>query len=746
MVYPKPPAVLTGRDLRPADLAADLPGALLRTYAWMQAARTADNRILELFRQGLIRGTVTGGQGNEGLIVPLALLADKAVDVISFTHRDLGGHLIWSGHLVDHLNQYFANAASPTKAREGNVHHGDPKNRSLPMISHLGTMVSNVVGATDSQRRLGRPAMGFAFIGDGSSSTGDVHESLNLAALLRVPVLFVIENNRYAYSTPVTEQYPAGTELWRRAAGYGIEGRVLDCTVDVAANLQTFAAAIDEVHRTQRPLLIEAHTLRLRGHAAYDTCDYLKPGEAAAMAAADPLPKLRAQLAAAGHGAKLDALDAEIGAWVEACIKVALAVPRPDPAGMEADLFAPTAAPLPWVPSIHSEARSRKPEARSQLAAPKLEERRREASEQKSEAGGQKPEASEQRAEGRGQRPEASEQKTEAGSQDPKPKTESLTMAQALNRALRKILAERPESIVLGQDIATYGGAFKVTEDLFKDFGRPRVMNTPLAESGCTGYAIGLALNGHRPIEEFQFADFSTEATTQIVLNAGTYHFRSGAKVPLVLRLPCGGGLTFGSFHSQELESFYLAIPGLKALYPSNPQDAFNALLAAYEDDNPVLLFEHKGLYRRGKHPVTWDPHYRDIWHPRCVRPGDFATFVTYGEMVHLAGDVCDYLAAEYERNFELWDLRCLSPLDLEAIRESLARTHRLVVLHEGRRTHGFGAELVARLTEELFYSLEAAPLRLGALDLPVPFAPELEAAFRPTKDKVIDAIATWLG
>jgi len=709
MEYPALPAILQGRDLRPADLESDLPGALLRTYAWMQTARTADNRILELFRQGLIRGTVTGGQGNEGLCVPLALLADKAVDVISITHRGLGAHLIWSGHLVDHLNQYFANAASPTKAREGNVHHGDPAHRSLPMISHLGTMVSNVVGATDSQRRLGRPAMGYAFLGDGSSSTGDVHESLNLATLIGLPVLFVIENNRYAYSTPVSEQYAAHVELWRRAAGYGIEGRVLDCTADVAATLRTFAQAIADVRRTQRPLLIECHTLRLRGHAAYDTCDYLQPGEADAMAAADPLPKLRARLAADGRGATLDALDAEIAAWVEDCIKVALAVPRPAPAGMEADLFAPPAAPMSWVPSIDSKAGSQTPEAG-------------------------------------GQRSAARGRDSEPPTRNPKSKTESLTMAQALNHALRKILTERPESLVLGQDIATYGGAFKVTENLLKDFGRPRVFNTPLAESGCTGYAIGLALNGHRPIEEFQFADFSTEATTQIVLNAGTMHFRSGARVPLVLRLPCGGGLTFGSFHSQELESFYLSIPGLKALYPSNPQDAFNALLAAYEDDNPVLLFEHKGLYRRGKHPVTWDPHYREIWHPRCVRPGDFATLVTYGEMVHLAGEVCDYFAAEYEHNFELWDLRCLSPLDLGAIRESLARTHRLIVLHEGRRTHGFGAELVARLTEELFYSLEAPPLRLGALDLPVPFAPELETAYRPTREKVVDAIATWLG
>ncbi|HUJ42921.1 MAG TPA: thiamine pyrophosphate-dependent enzyme [Opitutaceae bacterium] len=702
MVYPKPPAILQGRDLRPADLAADLPAALLRTYAWMQLARTADNRILELFRQGLIRGTVTGGQGNEGLIVPLALLANKEVDVISITHRGLGAHLIWSGHLVDHLNQYFANAASPTKAREGNVHHGDPKNRSLPMISHLGIMVSNVVGATDSQRRFGRPAMGFAFLGDGSSSKGDVHESLNLATLLGVPILFVIENNRYAYSTPVSEQFAANVELWRRAAGYGIEGWVLDCTADVAVTLKRFAAAIDQVHRTGRPLLIEANTLRLRGHAAYDTCDYLKPGESDAMFAADPLPKFRARLSADGEAAKLDALDAEIAAFVEDCLKVAMAVPRPDPAGMENDLFAPPGPPLPWVPSVDSEDRSQKAEVSGQGSGPRT--------------------------------------------LNSEPKTEIVTMAQALNRALRKILTECPESVVLGQDIATYGGAFKVTEGLLKDFGRPRVLNTPLSESGSTGYAIGLALNGHRPIEEFQFADFSTEATTQIVLNAATFHFRSGAAVPLVLRLPCGGGLTFGSFHSQELESFYLAIPGLKALYPSNPQDAFNALLAAFEDGNPVMLFEHKGLYRRGKQPITWDPNYRDVWNPKRVRPGDFATLITYGEMVHFAGEVCDYFAAEYERSFELWDLRALAPLKLDAIKESLARTHRLIVLHEGRLTHGFGAELVARLTGEFFYALEAPPLRLGALDLPVPFAPELEAAFRPTKDKVIAAIANWLG
>ncbi len=674
MNFPSTPALFQQRDIPLADLGKS--ESLLLTYAWMQLARSGDNRILDLFRQGLIRGTVTGGQGNEALIVPLALLADKALDVICFSHRDFGGHLIWSGHFGDHLCQYFANSGSPTKGREGNIHHGDPQTRSLPMISHLGIMLSNVIGSTDSQRRLGRPAVGFTFFGDGSSSTGDIHESLNLAAVLSVPVVFVIENNQYAYSTPVCEQFVA-PNLFERAKGYGMAGFAMDCS-DPAHVLKTLGAAIDHARQTCSPVLIEAHTFRLRGHAAYDTCDYMKPGEADAILAQDPLPKFRARLAADGHGSRLAAIDAEVHEFVEATIKAAIALPPISPEGMAEELFAPPAPPLPWHPTP---------------AAP-----------------------------------------------------EDLTMAHALNLGLRKILTERPESIVLGQDIGTYGGAFKVTEKLVDEFGRPRVFSTPLCESASTGYALGLAVNGHRAIEEFQFADFATDATTQIVLNAATYHFRAGQKCPVVFRFPCGGGLTFGSFHSQELESAYLSFPGLKALYPSNPQDAFNALLAAYEDDNPVILFEHKALYRRGKHAVKWDPNYRDIWQPKKLRSGDYATIITYGEMVLLTGEACAYFEEEYETTFDLFDLRALAPLKLDAIKESVARTGRLVIVHEGRRTHGFGAELVARLAEEHFGQLKAAPLRIAALDLPVPFAPELEAVYRPTKDKIVDAIAAWMG
>jgi 2-oxoisovalerate dehydrogenase E1 component len=676
MAFPLAPAALSARDLTVSELDSDPTGALIRVHAWMHYSRTVDNRILELFRQGLIKGTVTGGQGNEALIVPLALLANKATDVVSLTHRDLGGHLIWSSHLCDHLNQYFANAGSPTLAREGNIHHGDPSNHSLPMISHLGAMLGPVLGMTDSQRRQGRPAVGFAFFGDGGSSTGDVHEAMNLATLLSLPVIFVIENNGYAYSTPTTEQFAAGTELWKRAAGYGMDARAIDAT-DVEGTIRALGEAITTVRTTSRPMVIEARTLRLRGHAAYDTCDYLAPGEADGFASRDPVPRIRHRLAGLIGQAKVEAAEAEINEFIEECIKECLATPRPDPRTLQPDAaFAPRGAPMPW--------KTGEPE-------------------------------------------------------------ELLNLAQAINRALGKILLERPESILLGQDIGVYGGAFKVTEGLLARFGRSRVLNTPLAESACTGYAIGLAINGHRPIEEFQFSDFVTEAITQVALNAGTCFFRSGAPCPLVLRLPTGGGLTFGSFHSQELDSFLLAMPGLKALYPSTPQDAFNAMLAAYEDPNPVLFFEHKGLYRRGKGPVKWDPAYREVWKPRRVRAGDFATFISYGEMMHLAAEACEYLSAEYERGFDLFDLRCLAPLSLDDIAASVARTGRLIVLHEGRLTHGFGAELVARLTEEFFAQLKAPPLRIASLDLPVPFAPELEAVFRPSRDKIIDRITAWM-
>lgn len=673
MAYPSPPSFLAEKDLTGADL-SDPRRMLLRCYTWMHLARITDNRILELFRQGRIRGTVAGGQGNEGLVVPIALLAEKDIDVVSFSHRGLGGKLIWSMELGEHISHYLANSGSPTKAREGNVHYGDPHKRSYPMISHLGVMPSNVLGGADSQRRLDRKAVGFTFYGDGASSTGDIHECMNIATLFRIPVVFIIENNEYAYSTPTSEQYST-PDLIKRALGYGMEGISLDIS-DTENTIRVLAEVTEKVRITSFPMVVEAHCLRLRGHAAYDTGDYIPEGLPASWEKRDALPKLRQRLIDEGLEDEIVKRENELQDFLKASVDAAFSHPPAEPNGMFDAAFSPTRLQVSWT------------------------------------------------------------------TDGPR---EKLTMAQALQRAHRKILRESPESILLGQDIATYGGPFKVTEDLFDEFGRTRVVNTPVAESATTGYCIGLALNGHRPILEFQFADFATDATTQIILNAATYYFRSGIKAPLVLRLPCGGGLTFGSFHSQELETLFLHMPGLKALYPSTPQDAYNALLAAYEDDNPVLLFEHKGLYRRVKQEVAFDPDYQSVWKPRQVLSGANATIVSYGEMLIEATDAAEYLAAEYDYTFDLFDLRALSPLDLTGIRQSLRKTHRLVVVHEGRRTAGFGAEIVARLTEELFFEMEAPPLRIASADIPVPFAPELEALYRPSRDKIVELIVDWM-
>ncbi len=673
MAYPTPPPFLSEKDIAKADL-NDPARMLLRCYSWMHLSRIADNRILELFRQGRIRGTVAGGQGNEGLVVPVALLADKEIDVISFSHRGLGGKLVWSMELGDHISHYLANSGSPTQAREGNVHYGDPRARSYPMISHLGVMPSNVLGGTDSQRRQGKNAVGFTFFGDGASSTGDIHECMNIATLFRLPIVFIIENNEYAYSTPTSEQY-ATAELVQRAQGYGMEGITLD-VCDTENTVRVLSETIEKVRANNFPVLIEARCLRLRGHAAYDTGDYLPEGLSASWEKRDALPRLRQRLIDEGLQSEIEQREKTLRDFLETSVDAAFRHPPAKPNGMFDDAFSPTRLQISW--------------------------------------------------------------KTDGP-------REKLTMAQALQRAHRKILRESPQSLLLGQDIATYGGPFKVTEDLYNEFGRQRVINTPVAESATTGYAIGLALNGHRPILEFQFADFATDATTQIVLNAATYFFRSGVKAPLVFRLPCGGGLTFGSFHSQELETLFLHMPGLKALYPSTPQDAYNALLAAYEDDNPVLLFEHKGLYRRLKQEVAFDPDYRSIWKPRQVMSGENATIVSYGEMLVETADSAEYLAMEYGYTFDLFDLRALSPLDLTGIRQSLRKTRRLAVIHEGRRTAGFGAEIVARLSEELFFEMEAPPLRIASADIPVPFAPELEAAYRPSRDKISESLINWL-
>ena len=674
VTYPETPSILLERDLN-ITASGVTDEDLLLAFRWMTYSRFTDTRIFELYRQGKMKGTVTVSDGNEGLVAPLALMMDKDIDCVSWTHRGMPGHLVWSDHLGDHVCQFLGNSGSPTKGREGNAHHGDPKNRSYPMISHLGKMPSNVLGGTDSQRRKGHKSIGIAFFGDGGSSTGEIHESMNLASVLNIPVIFVIENNNYAYSTPLHEQFTG--KLVDRAKGYGMKGIELD-VANIEENLKTFQDAIDETRETGRPMLIEMHTLRLLGHAGYDTLDYIDPELSQKWLDEDCLKNLRERLIEKGYSDRIAEEEATLKSFVTETVNRALKLPMCEPVGLMEDVYAQSTTKVDWKAEDDKEA-------------------------------------------------------------------ETVTFAQAINRALAKILEDSPESLIMGQDIADYGGPFKVTKGLFSKHGRSRVVNTPICESAMVGYATGQAVNGHRPIVEFQFADFATDATTQITLNAGTYHFRSGAKAPLVFRFPCGGGLTFGSFHSQDLEALYLHIPGTKFLYPSTPQDAYDAMLAAYEDDNPVIFFEHKNLYNLLKAPVKFNPNYRDVWQPALRRQGDYATVVTYGEMTLWANKALGYLENEYEHSCDLFDLRALAPLNLDRIRESVSKTGRLVVIHESRRNVGFGAELVAQITEKQFFDLEAPPLRIASQNMPVPFAAELEADYRPNTDSILAAMIDWI-
>jgi 2-oxoisovalerate dehydrogenase E1 component len=281
----------------------------------------------------------------------------------------------------------------------------------------------------------------------------------------------------------------------------------------------------------------------------------------------------------------------------------------------------------------------------------------------------------------------------------------------------------------MGQDIAEYGGVFKVTEGFVERFGKERVLNTPLCESAIVGAALGLALDGYIAMVEMQFADFVSEAFNQIINNLAKTHYRWGASVNVVIRMPTGAGVGAGPYHSQSTEAFFAHVPGLKIVYPSTPYDAKGLLLASFYDPNPVLYYEHKYLYRNVKGMVSREPYTVPIGKANVVKDGSDAVIVTYGWGVHWA--------LEMVRHFPEWsiailDLRTLLPYDKEAITTMVKQTGKVLILHEDTLTYGIGAEIAAFISETCFEYLDAPVLRLGALDTPVPFNLQLENQFLP--------------
>lgn len=636
-------------------------------YPLMVLSRRLEQRLLELFQKGYVKGTVTISIGNEGTTVGMSMPLRPGRDVVSLLHRDFAAHLLLGSTPYQLVCQYLSNVESPTHGREGNVHHGDAGNRRFPMISHLGKMLSLVVGGTWAARRHGEEVFGLAVIGDGGSSTGEFHEALNIASVHKTPVLFLIENNHYSFSTPTSAQYNC-RQLSDRARGYGVSGRTIDGT-DAWAVYSAVWEALDAMREDPAPAILECMSLRLHGHAAYDQADYVSQEEMQQWQQHDPLPHTRRKFqqfcgfSETDTAVLEDAVEQEIRQAVAEAMKVA----RPEPQKHAWSVYAdsPPAAVKP-------------------LRVPRIKN------------GG------------------------------------------AVNRALDYILEHEPEAFLAGLDVGTYGSAFKTCKGLIERFGAERVIDMPLCESGMVGFALGASQLGARPMVEFQFADFSTEAVSQLGLNAGTWYFRTGRAAPVLLRLPCGGGLTLGPFHSGEYEGLWSRFPGLKLLYPATPQETFEALLAGFYDPNPCLVLEHKLLYWSQEDRIDFDGDLAAVWRPRRYTVGDDLTLVAFGAMVREALGA----AARFDGSVEVWNPFVLEPLDLAPIIRSVEKTGRLAVVQECGAVQGLGDRVISLVLRRGPSTLKCRPKLIAAPDVPVPFAPELESYCRPDADRIAAAVA----
>ena len=312
-----------------------------------------------------------------------------------------------------------------------------------------------------------------------------------------------------------------------------------------------------------------------------------------------------------------------------------------------------------------------------------------------------------------------------------------MTYLEAISDALREEMRRDETVLCMGQDIGAFGGAFKVTDGFFEEFGAERVMDAPLAESAIIGAAVGAAIEGLRPVCEMQFSDFISCGFDQLVNVAAKMHYRQGIAVPIVIRLPSGGGFSGGPFHSQNPEAWLLQAPGLKVVAPATAADAKGLLVSAIRDPNPVCFLEHKGLYRRVRGEVPEGDFSVPIGEARIARAGSEATVIAYGSSVSLAVDAAD----ELEADVEVLDLRTLCPLDRDAILKSARKTGKVLVAHEATRSCGVGAEVAALISEEAFEDLDAPIRRLTAADVPIPFSPPLEQAVLPQPSDMKEAL-----
>ncbi|MDX1327609.1 MAG: thiamine pyrophosphate-dependent enzyme, partial [Arenibacter sp.] len=592
-------------------------------YQRMLKPRLIEEKMLLLLRQGKISKWFSG-MGQEAINIGVAS-ALSAEEYILPMHRNLGVFTTRDIPLHRLFAQWQGKAGGFTKGRDRSFHFGSQEFKVVGMISHLGPQMGVANGIALAELIQEEKKVTAVFTGEGGTSEGDFHEALNLASVWSLPVLFCIENNGYALSTPTKEQYNC-EHLADRAVGYGMESHILD-----GNNVEEVYTKVSElcksIRENPRPVMIEFKTFRMRGHEEASGTKYVPEELLNTWEKKDPLVSYENYLLKEKilNNEMINSFKEEYQAEIDQHLKIAFDQP-------------------PIVSDANTEINDLYKEFNYEEVAPNSE-------------------------------------------------TANIRLVDAISESLRQSMEKHGDLVIMGQDIADYGGVFKVTEGFLDQFGKDRVRNTPICESIIVSMAMGLSIRQTKAVVEMQFADFVSTGFNPIVNYLAKVHYRWGQNADVVIRMPCGAGVGAGPFHSQTNEAWFTKTPGLKVVYPAFPYDAKGLLATAINDPNPVLFFEHKALYRSKYQEVPTAYYTLPFGEAALLRQGEEVTIVTYGIGVHWALEVLD---SHPNVKADLLDLRTLHPLDMKAVYQSVKKTGKVIILQEDSLFGGVASDISA--------------------------------------------------